>query len=121
MKRRLSVAIIATAMIALLGDPKIVYLDEPIRGEPGRQTRHKSTDEAVPPRLSSLSCRPPAAALVVEVLYLGFLRSCCDLWDHCCANCGGMKWRLSVAIALLGDPKIVYLDEPTRGQNQRWH
>ncbi|KAF6264706.1 hypothetical protein COO60DRAFT_16234 [Scenedesmus sp. NREL 46B-D3] len=30
---------------------------------------------------------------------------------------GGMKRRLSVALALLGDPKIVYLDEPTTGMD----
>lgn len=30
---------------------------------------------------------------------------------------GGMKRRLSVAIALIGDPKIVYLDEPTTGMD----
>ncbi|XP_020242626.1 ABC transporter A family member 2-like [Asparagus officinalis] len=30
---------------------------------------------------------------------------------------GGMKRRLSVAIALLGDPKLVFLDEPTTGMD----
>jgi ABC-type multidrug transport system ATPase subunit len=30
---------------------------------------------------------------------------------------GGMKRRLSVAIALLGNPKIVFLDEPTTGMD----
>lgn len=29
---------------------------------------------------------------------------------------GGMKRRLSVAMALIGDPKIVYLDEPVSVQ-----
>ena len=33
------------------------------------------------------------------------------------AYSGGMKRRLSIAIALLGDPKIVYLDEPTTGMD----
>jgi ABC-type multidrug transport system ATPase subunit len=28
---------------------------------------------------------------------------------------GGMKRRLSVAISLVSDPKIVYLDEPSTG------
>ena len=33
------------------------------------------------------------------------------------AYSGGMKRRLSIAIALLGDPQIVYLDEPTTGMD----
>jgi ABC-type multidrug transport system ATPase subunit len=31
---------------------------------------------------------------------------------------GGMQRRLSLAIALLGDPKIVFLDEPTTGMGK---
>lgn len=39
---------------------------------------------------------------------------------------GGMKRRLSVAISLIGDPKIVYLDEPSTGldpasRNSLWN
>eukprot|EP00873_Tetraselmis_striata_P004628 jgi/Tetstr1/424892/TSEL_015387.t1 len=30
---------------------------------------------------------------------------------------GGMKRRLSVALAMLGDPKVIYLDEPTTGMD----
>lgn len=32
---------------------------------------------------------------------------------------GGMRRRLSVAIALLGNPRVIYLDEPTTGEC--WH
>ena len=35
----------------------------------------------------------------------------------CGAYSGGMKRRLSVSIALIGDPKIVFLDEPTTGMD----
>jgi ABC-type multidrug transport system ATPase subunit len=38
--------------------------------------------------------------------------------DTPCGNySGGMKRRLSVSIALIGDPKIVFLDEPTTGMD----
>ena len=30
---------------------------------------------------------------------------------------GGMRRRLSVAVALIGDPAVVYLDEPTTGMD----
>lgn len=46
--------------------------------------------------------------LQVKLTYAGKQRSG--------AYSGGMKRRLSVAIALLGDPKVVYLDEPTTGR-----
>lgn len=34
---------------------------------------------------------------------------------------GGMKRRLSVAIALIGDPKLVILDEPVLDDAQIWY
>ena len=37
--------------------------------------------------------------------------------QHAGGYSGGMKRRLSVAIALMGDPKVVYLDEPTTGMD----
>ena len=30
---------------------------------------------------------------------------------------GGQKHKLSVAVALIGDPKVIFLDEPTSGMD----
>ena len=32
---------------------------------------------------------------------------------------GGQKRKLSVGIALIGDPKLIFLDEPTAGEGGR--
>jgi len=34
---------------------------------------------------------------------------------------GGMKRRLSVACAAIGDPRIIFLDEPTTGEFPVWY
>ncbi|KAM9955341.1 hypothetical protein ACTFIW_002991 [Dictyostelium discoideum] len=39
--------------------------------------------------------------------------------DQCSTFSGGMKRRLSVAIGCIGDPKIIFMDEPTTGLDPR--
>jgi ABC-type multidrug transport system ATPase subunit len=43
------------------------------------------------------------------------LMDAADVWAG--SYSGGMRRRLSIAIALLGNPKIIYLDEPTTGMD----
>lgn len=58
---------------------------------------------------SVLHWPPTSLSPQVKLTYAGAQRTS--------AYSGGMKRRLSVAIALLGDPKVVYLDEPTTGMD----
>eukprot|EP00873_Tetraselmis_striata_P040658 jgi/Tetstr1/460922/TSEL_006075.t1 len=52
---------------------------------------------------------------VAELIKRVGLTKAADKWAGRCS--GGMRRRLSVAIALLGNPKIIYLDEPTTGMD----
>eukprot|EP00775_Hariotina_reticulata_P013231 gene13231-13362_t len=61
--------------------------------------------------ISPSQVRPQAVELLqrVQLLPAAGVRSA--------AYSGGMKRRLSVALALTGDPKVLYLDEPTTGMD----
>jgi len=61
--------------------------------------------------LPAASVKEEATALLEKVKLTSAARQMSSTYS------GGMKRRLSVAISLLGDPKIVYLDEPTTGMD----
>uniref|UniRef100_M4D8W8 ABC transporter domain-containing protein n=1 Tax=Brassica campestris TaxID=3711 RepID=M4D8W8_BRACM len=61
--------------------------------------------------LPPASIKPIAEKLLADVKLTGAAKIRAGSYS------GGMKRRLSVAIALIGDPKLVFLDEPTTGMD----
>ncbi|KAJ0248825.1 hypothetical protein HA466_0158690 [Hirschfeldia incana] len=61
--------------------------------------------------LPPASIKPIAEKLLADVKLTGSAKFRAGSYS------GGMKRRLSVAIALIGDPKLVFLDEPTTGMD----
>ncbi|CDY64180.1 BnaCnng43390D [Brassica napus] len=61
--------------------------------------------------LPPASIKPIAEKLLADVKLTGTAKI------RAGSYCGGMKRRLSVGIALIGDPKLVFLDEPTTGMD----
>ncbi len=79
--------------------------------------------------------RAPCRAQLLLLLLLLPLHICCPAYNaiylcmqvglsdklHCLAGelSGGQRRKLSVAMALLGDPAVIFLDEPTSGMDPR--
>ena len=67
--------------------------------------------------MAAIRCLPPACVPDVVRSRLQLV----NLWEHrhkrASELSGGMKRRLSIALALMGDPRVLFLDEPTTGMD----
>ncbi|KAF6159975.1 hypothetical protein GIB67_033059 [Kingdonia uniflora] len=66
---------------------------------------------------ASIKGLPPASIKMVAEKSLAEVKLTDSMKMRAGSYSGGMKRRLSVAIALIGDPKLVILDEPTTGMD----
>ena len=67
--------------------------------------------------MAAIRCIEPASIASVVENRLQLV----NLWEHRLKKAselsGGMKRRLSIALALMGDPRVLFLDEPTTGMD----
>ncbi|KAG7535104.1 ABC transporter-like [Arabidopsis thaliana x Arabidopsis arenosa] len=66
---------------------------------------------------ASIKGLPPASIKSIAVKLLADVKLTEAAKIRAGSYSGGMKRRLSIAIALIGDPKLVFLDEPTTGMD----
>ncbi|KAK6117971.1 hypothetical protein DH2020_048286 [Rehmannia glutinosa] len=66
---------------------------------------------------ASIKGLAPASVKLVAQKLLAEVKLTDDAKVRSCSYSGGMKRRLSVAIALIGEPKLLILDEPTTGMD----
>jgi ABC-2 type transport system ATP-binding protein len=76
--------------------------------------------EEIVAHVASFYPRPLDVARVIEMVGLGDKRK-----DRCSRLSGGQKRRVEVALGFVGDPELVFLDEPTtgldpQGRHQLW-
>lgn len=108
MRRRLSVA------ISLMGDPRVVYLDEP--STVSRHSGLVGSGRWGQVCLIGSPAYTSTPSTVREDSGAGWG----DGGGGSTGHSGGNRWRLSVVISLMGDPRMVYLDEPSTVRGGQW-
>ncbi len=98
---------------------KILYRGEPIGRRFAEEVGIQFQSTALPDLLQVHEVLDLFSALYKKTLTHGELRELCDLgefWERDASKLsGGQRQRVLLALAIVNDPEIVFLDEPTTG------
>ena len=101
------------AQISLLTGRELLTMFARLRGVPERKISRK-----VNLLMKSLLLMPYADKLSGTYRYdASTITVCCIPSDRCSLSSGGNKRKLCTAISMIGDPPVVFLDEPTTGMD----